>query len=107
MIATVVFDKDSIIGEFDYGQFSGWVTRVEARPARWNGSEMLPADPAHWVVNIEGIEKAWCCVRLKLKRGRTRIRVIEEACSIFESPADIKPDNGQFGYHIDYPGEET
>lgn len=87
-------------GDFQCGLFGGWVRRKEPQPARWDGytKEMLPASPAYWSVTVVGIDRAWREVRLPLKRGRTMRKAVEQACSLFKSPDEIRPDeHGWFG----------
>lgn len=100
----VVFVEGSNIGEFDYGVFKGWANRREPREAKWSAANqtMTPAQPACWVVNVTGVDRAWREIRLPLKRGRTLKSAIVDACNLFKSPDDIKPVNGQFGEVIYY-----
>lgn len=96
----VEFFPDSPINEWDYGPFSGTVSREPERKAGWcnRSQSIVEHRPEHWSVTIGGINGAWRCVRLPLKKGRTMARAVIDACSQFSSPEDIRPsDQGWFG----------
>lgn len=101
---TVVMLPDSPIGEFDYGPFSGYAERAEAKPKRFDtqSNAWKEAQPAHWRVIVDGINGAWREVMLPLKRGRTLQKAIVTACEQFNGPEDIMPDrHGYFGSRLD------
>lgn len=101
---TVGFLPDSSIGEWTFGEFNGTASRKEARSKRWcpHSQTMLRAEKEHYRVTVVGINGAWRDVAIPLKRGRTLAHAVILACSQFNSPSDIIPDqHGWFGRTID------
>ena len=100
----VVFVENSMIDEWDYGGFNGTIKSVVAKPAEWCSlrGEMKEAVKAHRAVVVGGVDGAWREYRFALKRGRTRVSVIKEACELAGKPENITKDkHGFFGSFVD------